>query len=159
MLVGALGRGGTLAMLAFGCGSDSSPSGGSGPQSDQRGDPAAGKVGCVGATCDVTQGQRCCLWLEGNPIVEKGACLADCAMATPQSGTGVEEITCDGAEDCGGSACCDGKCTTAAQCLPGPNQFCHVTKECPASRNCCDPLLINQARYGSCNGQSSCPWP
>jgi hypothetical protein len=126
-----------------------------------RGDSDPDKVSCVGAICDLAQGQKCCLWLEGNPIVEKGACLLDCASATPSPGTAVDEITCDGAEDCAGSACCDGKCTTQTACLPGPNQYCHGSTECPTSAGCCNPLLVGAARYGSCEAppQSGCSWP
>jgi hypothetical protein len=151
-----------LCVLSHGCSSSSGTAmNASGGGAAARGDPDPDKVSCVGAICDLAQGQKCCLWLEGNPIVEKGACLLDCSNATPSPGTAVDEITCDGSEDCAGSACCDGKCSSQAQCLPGPEQYCHDATQCPMASGCCSPLFVGAARFGACEPtpQSGCSWP
>jgi hypothetical protein len=97
--------------------------------------PAAGKVTCGTATCDIATGEHCCA-------------AAGCSKQACAQGTLTFE--CDGPEDCGAQACClnladpdvePGRCSTlktkADQCANGPN-LCHADGDCPSgSPRCC----------------------
>ncbi len=115
------------------------------------GDPGAGLVHCTNESCDVSQGEACCLWYTGDPPDPAHGCVADCASKTSSPGTTPTEISCDGPEDCGGNACCNGQCGTTSECPGGQGDWCHDASTCPADRGCCTRLANAWGgEYGLC---------
>ncbi len=104
------------------------------------GNEGVGLVHCADQSCDATQGVVCCLWLEGDPPLPKHGCVSDCAAVSAAPNPPSDEINCDGAEDCKGNACCDGKCGDASECAGGHGDWCHDSASCPAGRGCCTRL-------------------
>jgi hypothetical protein len=89
---------------------------------------AADTIVCGQATCDRRQGLVCCRVAQ--------VCAAQC--------DGELAYACDGAEDCGGNACCaivgetplGSTCSTTNMCDFG-SKLCHGSGECTGGQTCC----------------------
>jgi len=104
----------------------------------------------VGVTCGATTcavDQQCCL--------DFLTALRCTALGTSCDGIAV---TCDGTEDCGGTACCGDiglsiGCTGTAICPnPGQDQICRDTSDCTSSvaKQCCFDVGLPGEPWGRC---------
>jgi hypothetical protein len=116
--------------------------------------PDSGTSNLVGVSCGATTcaaGQECCLDFVAAPhCTASGSC------------DGVP-AACDGIEDCGGNACCEGiglaiACGGTSICPDqGQDQICRDPTDCtnPAARQCCFGVGLPGEPWGRCQPRCS----
>lgn len=116
---------------------DAAASGRDGPDDDAG--PPAGAIQCGSVVC--AAGVACCRVAR--------SCAADCAGELP--------YTCDGAEDCGGNACCAivGEIPLGSSCSLTPacdfgSALCHASGECAGGQTCCPGTWVAGYCADSC---------
>ena len=102
------------------------------------------RVGCGPSSCDLAQGEACCL------KISSGVGTCDTAACPAAS----SKLSCDGPEDCNGLACCGSvaegmACTGGTECTMAA-QLRHEDADCPPSKAACCLFSYGEIQLRAC---------